>query len=72
MKDHYCAKCGSFDIVPYVRSAVETTVDPLQAETRAATSRGARSTEDAGRPGPPEQPPVDNDHVAPGCEKFDE
>lgn len=41
--------------------AGSTVSEPLQAERRAATSRGARSTEDAGRPGPsdqttPEQP----------------
>lgn len=35
-----------------VRSTLPPPADPLQTETRAATSRGARSTEDAGRSGP--------------------
>ena len=41
------------------KSHEETSKNPLPAETRAATSRGARSTEDAGRPEPSGKAPAD-------------
>ncbi len=45
-----CMHCDTFDRT-HARHATSP-VDPLQTETRAATSRGAHSTEDAGRSGP--------------------